>query len=256
MRSNRVLALGATAAVIAVVAAVGAWYLLIRNDAPPPVSLAGAAAALAPPAPSVSAAGTPTTTAASATATQTAAADSAAPASLVGDWRISASGDSFVGYRVVEELANFGANTAVGRTSDVTGTLSFDGSAITEVQIEANLTTLRSDDSRRDNTLRRQSLESGSFPTATFALTQPITLDHEPAEDETVEATAQGQLTLHGVTRDVTIPIQGQISGGRVIVVGSLEIAFVDFEIEPPRARLVLSIEDHATLELQLVFER
>ena len=263
MMRNRALAVGAAAVALAVIAVVAVWFVFIRSDAPPPVTIERAVASLstATPAPA-STTPAPATTAATAAAAPTASTPPAAatasgdPASLAGDWQLSTGDDSFVGYRVVEELASFGANTAVGRTTDVTGTLSYDGSAITAVEIEANVATLSSDDSRRDNALRRQALETGAFPTATFTLTQPIALDQEPAEGETVEVTATGRLSLHGVTRDVAVPIAGRLTDGRLVVVGSLEIAFADYEVQPPRAPLVLSVEDHATMELQLVFER
>ena len=81
-------------------------------------------------------------------------------------------------------LAGIGAFTAVGRTSAVTGSLAFDGAAITSVEIEADLTQLRSNDSRRDRTLGSQGLETGTYPTASFSLTQPIALDAVPAEGD------------------------------------------------------------------------
>jgi hypothetical protein len=38
--------------------------------------------------------------------------------------------------------------------------------------------------------------------------------------------------------------------------VGSTNIAFADYDIAQPKSMAVLSIEDHGTLELQLVFAR
>ena len=40
----------------------------------------------------------------------------------------------------------------------------------------------------------------------------------------------------------------------RLIVVGGTNIAFADYGIESPKSMAVLSIDDHGTLELQLVF--
>ena len=57
---------------------------------------------------------------------------------------------SFVGYRVQEELASVGATEAVGRTPDVTGTLTVDGTTITAAEFTADLTTLQSDEGNRD----------------------------------------------------------------------------------------------------------
>lgn len=251
-RNGLLGAVGGVAALVAIAAVVG-WFFFIRGDDPPPVSLESAIQALA----TVTATTAPATAATAATAATTAPVPNAAdPSSLVGDWRISEGAESVVGYRIVEELARFGTNTAVGRTSDVIGTLRYDGSAITAVAIEAELSTLKSDDSRRDNAVRGRALETSTFPTATFTLTEPIALDLQPADDVTIAVSAQGELTLHGVTREVAIPIEGKLAGGRVIVVGSLDILLADYEISPPRAPLVLSIEDHAVIEFQLVFER
>ena len=117
---------------------------------------------------------------------------------------------SFVGYRVQEELASVGATEAVGRTPDVTGTLTVDGTTITAAEFTADLTTLQSDEGNRDRQLRRQGLETGTYPTATFTLTQPIELGSEPAEGATVDATAVGDMTIHGTTKSVEIPRPGE----------------------------------------------
>ena len=182
--------------------------------------------------------------------------DAPADAGLVGRWEVLADGSSFAGYRVEEELARIGATTAVGRSTVLTGSLVFDGVAITEVVIEVDLTALTSDDSRRDGALRRQALETNTYPSTTFTLTQPIPVKEVPAEGEMLSVTATGDLTLHGVTREVQIPMEGQLVGDRVAVVGSLEIVFADYDMDSPSAFIVLAIDDHGIMEFQLVFER
>lgn len=222
-----------------------AAFALLRDGAPATVDLASA----------VEAAATASARAASATAAAAPASAASSGGSLAGTWTLAAEG-SFVGYRVNEELARIGAKTAVGRTSAVTGTLTFDGRAITAVEVSADLRQLRSDESRRDRALEDQALETSRFPTATFVLAAPIPLERTPVEGATVRATAAGDLTLHGVTRRIEIPLEGQFRGGRAIVVGSLDVRFADFGIAQPRALAVLSVEDHAVIELQLVFDR
>jgi polyisoprenoid-binding protein YceI len=163
---------------------------------------------------------------------------------------------SFVGYRVDENLANVGSATAVGRTPGVGGTMTVSGTSITAVKITADLTGLTSDRSQRDGQLRQQALETDQFPTATFELTTPIQLGHAPADGETIKATAAGNLTLHGVTKAVSIPLEAKLSGGVVTVVGSLPISFADYSISPPRSMMVLSVADNGTMELQLHLKR
>src|SRR5581483_2792778 len=120
----------------------------------------------------------------------------------------------------------------------------------------ADLTKLKSDQALRDGQLRRQGIETDTYPTATFVLTQPITLDRIPDEGETVTLPVTGDLTIHGVTRRVTIPLEGQRANGRVVVVGSTNLEFADYNITAPRAGSVLSVNNTAVLELQLVFEK
>ncbi len=232
-----------------IVVAVGVWYFVFRDDAPPPVDLESAVEAAA-------SATAPAQGTAAGTANAGDARAAATAGDLAGSWQVAPGSQSFVGYRVREELANFGAATAVGRTADVTGTLEFDGAQITAVDIEADLTTLASDQSRRDNALRQQALETNEYPTATFTLTEPIQLEGAPEAGETISATAMGDLTLHGVTKQVGIPVEGQLTNGQVVVVGSLDIVFADFAIDQPSAASVLSVEDHGVLEIQLVFGR
>ena len=263
MFRSKLLKAGVFAGVAAVAMAAGVWYFYLKSDAPPPVSLSSAIEALATVTPETTGAAT-TTTAASASEpaeATSAAAEAALPVGeasdgdLAGTWAVQG-GNSFVGYRVAETLASIGATTAVGRTSDVEGSLDFDGNAITAVEVTADLTTLTSDKSMRDGQLRTQAIETGTYPTATFVLSSPITIGEAPADGEAVTQTVTGELTLHGVTRTVEIGIEGALQDGLLVVVGSTEIQFADYDIDQPVSMSVVSIEDHGTLEFQLIFEK
>ena len=246
----------AAVAVLAAAAA-GAWYLFMRPAAPAEVALAAVPTAA------------PTNDSTEAPASEEpAAAESAAPAAsaavasgIDGTWTVDPSigsfddfSGSFVGYRVTEELVGIGTATAVGRTPDVTGSLTLAGSTISEATFEADLTTLQSDSGMRDGQLGRQGLETDSFPTATFVLAEPIVLDAVPAEGEAIAATAIGDLTLHSVTQRVEIPLEAQLSNGVVTVVGSLPVVFGDYGMTAPESMRVLSIDDNGTMEFQLQF--
>jgi polyisoprenoid-binding protein YceI len=249
-RSPLVLAAMTMVALGALAGAGGLAYLFLRAAPPPAVGLGGASPGASQPAATMG-------------VLPTGAAATIGPDGLDGTWTIDTSigsfadfSSSFVGYRVEETLANVGANTAVGRTPEVSGALVLAGSTITSVDVTADLTGLRSDDDRRDGQLQRQSIQTSQFPTATFRLTTPIELGSVPADGATITVTATGELTLHGVTRSVEIPLQARLSGDVVTVAGSLEILFADYDIERPSSFVVLSIEDHGTMELQLHFRR
>jgi polyisoprenoid-binding protein YceI len=177
---------------------------------------------------------------------------------LDGTWTLRPSdGRSFVGYRVQEQFAAATIeSTATGRTGEVQGTLRVSGTSVAGVNVTANLATLKSDKSLRDQRLHTMGIETDKFPDATFALTQPIRLAKLPAEGETVDATAVGNLTLHGVTRPVSLPVQGRWDGQAVQVVGHLPVTFSDYRIDPPNIGGFTSVRDRGELELQLFFTR
>src|SRR5262245_38552780 len=170
-----------------------------------------------------------------------------------------APGDSnnFVGYRVTEKLVvNIVESTATGRTNNVTGTLSIDGTTVNDVTVSADLRELQSDSGFRDGRIRSSGLESERFPEAMFTLTSPIELALAPAPGETITASAIGDFTLHGVTKRVTVPIQGRWDGKTVQVVGNLPIVFGDYNITAPTAPAVASVDDHGEMEFQLFFQK
>jgi polyisoprenoid-binding protein YceI len=185
----------------------------------------------------------------------------AAPASLDGQWQVNTSlgsindfTTSWLGYRVQEQLASIGANTAVGRTPKVTGSLTLNGSTISALTITADLTALKSDDQNRDAELTNKGIQTGQFPTAVFTLAQPIALGSLPAEGNVVDVTATGTLNLHGVTKDVQITLHAERRGGIIAVTGSLPIVFADYNITAPTSLFALSVNDHGTMELHLLF--
>jgi polyisoprenoid-binding protein YceI len=196
------------------------------------------------------------------------AAASSAPASaLDGTWIVDPTIGSFdyaandfsgtwVGYRVQEELAGVGGTEAVGRTPDVTGTITLAGTTLTAADLTADLTTLRSDESMRDGQLGRQGIQTDQFPTATFVLTQPVELGTIPEENVAFAVTAVGDLTLHGVTQNVTIPLNAIRSGDIVGVSGSLTFSWGDFGMEQPTSMRVVSLADDVTMELQVFFRQ
>jgi polyisoprenoid-binding protein YceI len=249
------LGIGVLAAGALLLGAFGIYYLFLRPEGP-----AAVADATLPPV----ATDAPTEAAATGSASaEPAATDPGDGTSLDGTWTIDPSigsfsdfTGSFVGYRVQEELAGIGAQTAVGRTPDVSGSMTVAGTAVTAATIEADLTTLKSDDQNRDRQLGRQGIQSDQFPTATFTITAPIELGSIPADGQEIEVTATGQLTLHGQTQDVEVPMKARLSGDVVAVSGSIPILFADYGIEKPESFKVLSVDDNGVMEFQVFFSR
>lgn len=225
------------------------WYFVFRSDALEEVSLSSAVESLTSP-----------TTISSATAASGAnPSPSAVPASAAGingNWAIASGQQSFAGYRVGEELAQVGVTTAVGRTSAIEGSYEIDANVLVAATVEADLTRLESDKDMRDRALRDQALETSRFPTATFATTAPLELPATLADGSPASLQVAGDLTLHGVTRAIELPVEVVLQGEYLVLVGSIEIVFADYGIGQPRSNAVLSIDDHGVMEFQLILER
>jgi polyisoprenoid-binding protein YceI len=183
-------------------------------------------------------------------ATPAATASPAADEATTGATTWTIASGSEAGYRVREKLAFLPAkNDAVGRTSEITGTAESTGEedamTITKGSFEINVASLVSDEDRRDQRIRTTGLESDRFPTATFALSAPLVLSGEKVD-------ATGDLTLHGVKKQVTIPLQVRQSDGSLEAVGSLTFPWGDFGMTAPSVAGFVNVEDEATLEFDL----
>ncbi|MGH3706302.1 MAG: YceI family protein, partial [Agromyces sp.] len=123
------------------------------------------------------------------TAAPSATAETGTEASdLTGEWTVV--DGSFAGYRV-DEVLNGTDVTVTGRTSDVTGGFTVDGLSLTAASIEVDVASIATDSGNRDEYFRSNALRVEQFPTATFVLTEPITVDTAPVVGgvQTVQAT-------------------------------------------------------------------
>lgn len=170
---------------------------------------------------------------------------------LGGTWAPHRS-SSQVGYRVNEVL--FGqSKAAAGRTSDVTGSMVITGTTVSKVSLVADMTTVSSDEERRDRQFHGRIMDTARFPTATFELASPITLPSADATTANVKAT--GDLTVHGTTKSVTFDLAAERDGGTIAVSGTIPIVFADYGIPNPSFGPVTT-EDHGELEFLVSFRK
>ena len=168
-----------------------------------------------------------------------------------GTWNVVA--ESQVGYRVNEVL--FGQRvTAVGRTSGVTGSVTIADLTVTNAEFTADMTTVKSDDPRRDAQFESRIMDVLNYPTAGFVLTSPITID-PTALAGTVTHQASGSLTLRGVTKPVDVTIVSTIQNSQIVLAGEVAVVFADWSIPNPSIPGI-STEDSGVLEFQLVLSR
>jgi polyisoprenoid-binding protein YceI len=167
------------------------------------------------------------------------------------DFSESATG-TYVGFRVNEEHTILGSITAVGRTPDVSGEITIEGTSLEAAEFTAGLDEITTDQSLRDNRVQG-ALGTDEFPDATFVLTEAVDLGEAAADGGPVTVTAAGDLTIKGVTQPISIELQAQVTGSTLVVVGSTQITFADWGVEVPTAPVVASADDFGILEVQLL---
>jgi polyisoprenoid-binding protein YceI len=64
-----------------------------------------------------------------------------------------------------------------------------------------------------------------------------------------------GELTLHGATRQVTVEVTARRSGDSVLASGSIPVTFADYDIPNPSFGAVTT-EDNGEIEFLLAFAR
>ena len=168
--NRKILGLVTVVVLVAVGAVAVPWiYInLIKQDAPEALTLE----------PAVSTTVATTAPSTLATTLEPAVSTTIAPgvddaSALDGEWAVV--DESVVGYRVQEVIV--GQSTeGVGRTSEVEGSLTIVGDEVTGAKFTVDMTTLKSDSSRRDRQVDTRILDTITYPTATFVLKKPIKL--------------------------------------------------------------------------------
>ncbi len=221
--------------------------------------------------PAVTAASSPTVSPLVPTATQTTPPPTSAPspmmtpttsASLTSDVVrfVLVSEKSQARYRVREQLANLSLpNDAIGSTRQFTGTMVIkpDGTLVSsESRFVVNLGTLQSDQSRRDNYLRQNVLQTDQYPTAVFVPTQVTGLPSPLPQSGPVSFKLTGDLTIRNVTKPVTWDVTNQVQGDLVTGQATTSFKFDYFGLTQPRVPVVLSVEDNIKLELDITLQR
>ena len=176
----------------------------------------------------------------------------ASDSGVTGTWL--ATSDSTVGYRVKEVLG--GVDTeGVGRTNQVNGSLTIQDTTLLSTVFEIDVASITSDSSKRDAQFAGNIMDAATYPTANFRLLTPIDLGTIPADGQKITATAVGELTLHGVTNQVSFDVTATIDNGIIGVLGSIDINFADYGIANPSNGFVTT-GDTGLLEFVLAFQK
>ena len=230
-----------------------------------PTSTTTAPAATTAPAPTtaatVPATSAPVATTAPAAAARPLTATTAAPrADPQGVTLVLDGAASQASYRARETLVGRSLpSEAVGTTKKVSGSivLDADGTPVHDrSSITVDLTSLQSNESRRDNFIKGNTLNTNRFPTATFVARTVEGLPTPLPTSGSATFQLSGDLTVHGVTRPVTWQVTANFANDGLTGNATTSVQITDFGMTPPKAGPVLSIEDGLTLELNFAATR
>ena len=162
-------------------------------------------------------------------------------------------------YRVREQLMHHDLpNDAVGKTTAVTGGIIVapNGAVDTSAsKITIDVTSLKSDQERRDGYVQHRTLETEQYPNVTFVPTS-VTGAKLPLGGTAQSFDVGGQLTVHGVTRPTVWHVKAKSSGNDVTGSGWTQFTFADVQLAQPRVPVLLSVADTIKLEYDFHFVR
>ena len=154
--------------------------------------------------------------------------------------------------------ASFTSKAAIvkftGRTNKVTGTLKIDENNVAKVSgaVTVDVSSLDTGIGLRNEHLQG-TIEAAKYPTATFKL-QKLTVPGNKLKANAITAgTVTGQMTLHGVTRTITAPVEltylpeqdkNYRPGDWVEVNSSFKLKLSDYKIALPAPVLGVKVAD------------
>jgi len=163
-------------------------------------------------------------------------------------------------YNVREQLLHHDLpNDAIGVTTGITGGISVSPKGAidtTASKITIDVTTLKSDQERRDGYVQRRLLETDKYPTVTFVPTALIGAMAPVPTTGPQTFDLAGLITVHGVTKPTVWHIKATGAGDDVTGSGYTKFTFADMSLDQPHMPFILSLADTIKLEYDFHFVR
>jgi polyisoprenoid-binding protein YceI len=158
-------------------------------------------------------------------------------------------------YSVYENLVfqNKPNNDAIGTTHSVTGSFKIRSGAsplVAGMNIQVDLRTLQSDSSRRDGFIQQNSLQTDTYPYATFVSISTQGLPASYSNGQTIHFQLIGNLTMHGKTNKETFDVQGKVVGNTITGTATSTIYMTDFGIQPPNLANIAIAQNKVVITL------
>jgi polyisoprenoid-binding protein YceI len=158
-------------------------------------------------------------------------------------------------YSVYEDLIlqNKPNNDAVGTTHSVQGSFKIrtgNSPLVASMNIQVDLRTLQTDSTMRDNYVRRNTLQTDTYPYATFVSVSTQGLPASYSDGQTVHFQLTGNLTMHGKTDKEVFDVQGKVSGNTIMGTATSTIYMTDFGIQPPNLANIAIAQNKAVITI------
>jgi polyisoprenoid-binding protein YceI len=164
-------------------------------------------------------------------------------------------GQTTASYSVYENLIlqNKPSNDAIGSTHSVQGSFKIRTSGtplVASMNITVDLSTLQSDAARRDLFIKQNSLQTDTYPNATFVSISTQGLPSSYTDGQTVHFQLTGNLTMHGATNKEVFDVQGKVVGNTITGTATSTIFMTDFGIQPPNLANIAIAQNKVVITL------
>lgn len=142
-----------------------------------------------------------------------------------------------------------------GSTGYVTGEAEISDSTLEFATVEVDMNELSTDRDVRDVNMKDKLFETSKFPTATFALTEPVDVSQLPEDGTAGVIDIAGELTIKDHTELVDAQFQALRDGEMLIVSGEVEINREDYGVHSPDL-IAAKIAETGTVDIRLSFAK
>ena len=164
-----------------------------------------------------------------------------------GEWTVAEGSEA--GYRIDEVLSGQDV-VVVGRTPDVSGSLTVTDGVLTQARVVVGVETITTSESARDAYFRR-ALDTSTYPEATFELAEPVDVAAVGGSQEEVAVDLPGTVTLRGVSVPTTVQAVARLGPDGLEVAGSAPVTLADFGLTAPKLPFV-TVAPTGTIEVLL----
>ena len=171
--------------------------------------------------------------------------------------------NSAVSYLAPKDFLNSKIEIVRGSTNKIVGgfTLSLDSCdladsclLITDLIISADLTTLKSGNSIRDNAIKKNWLESSLFPSVIYRIDELILPNND--FDSKIDETVVGILSIRNIEVNVPFTITAYMENDEIKIFGMTEIDTTWFGFEAPTKFNAWEVLNPIAIEVDLVAKR